>query len=55
MVDLAAFTNDIHGYLLSNGAVKPRMAGPTPAAKPAGQTRPAPAEPLRTPTTSDLR
>ena len=22
--DLAAFTNDVHGYLMSNGAVKPR-------------------------------
>ena len=27
MEDLAAFTNDLHGYLMSNGAVKPRMAG----------------------------
>ena len=26
MEDLAAFTNDLHGYLMSNGAVKPRMA-----------------------------
>jgi biopolymer transport protein ExbB len=25
--DLAAFTNDLHGYLMSNGAVKPVMAG----------------------------
>jgi biopolymer transport protein ExbB len=24
--DLAAFTNDVHGYLMSNGAVKPIMA-----------------------------
>jgi len=33
--DLAAFTNDIHGYLMSNGAVKPAMAtaGKTAAAK----------------------
>jgi biopolymer transport protein ExbB len=27
MEDLAAFTNDLHGYLMSNGAVKPRVAG----------------------------
>jgi biopolymer transport protein ExbB len=25
MEDLAAFTNDLHGYLMSNGAVKPRF------------------------------
>ncbi len=29
MEDLAAFTNDLHGYLMSNGSVKPRMAGTT--------------------------
>ncbi len=47
MEDLAAFTNDIHGYLMSNGAVKPKgMGGPakTAAARPAT----APAEPART-------
>ncbi|MBA3511391.1 MotA/TolQ/ExbB proton channel family protein [Sphingomonas sp.] len=27
MEDLAAFTNDLHGYLMSNGQVKPSMAG----------------------------
>jgi biopolymer transport protein ExbB len=27
MEDLAAFTNDLHGYLMSNGQVKPAMAG----------------------------
>jgi biopolymer transport protein ExbB len=27
MEDLAAFTNDLHGYLMSNGQVKPRMSG----------------------------
>jgi biopolymer transport protein ExbB len=27
MEDLAAFTNDLHGYLMSNGSVKPAMAG----------------------------
>src|SRR3989337_679139 len=41
MEDLAAFTNDLHGYLMSNGTVKPRMAGPASTAKPAAQTRPA--------------
>ena len=42
--DLAAFTNDLHGYLMSNGSVKPRMAGPAasggkPARKPARRPR----------------
>ncbi|MEO7411399.1 MAG: biopolymer transporter ExbD, partial [Sphingomicrobium sp.] len=27
--DLSAFTNDVHGYLASNGAVKPAMIGVT--------------------------
>ena len=31
MEDLAAFTNDLHGYLMSNGAVKPLMASAGPA------------------------
>ena len=40
MEDLAAFTNDVHGYLMSNGAVKPAMAAaPT---KPAQVAKPAP-------------
>jgi biopolymer transport protein ExbB len=48
MEDLAAFTNDIHGYIMSDGAVKPRMgpAPKTPAA--AGRPAAAPAEPVRT-------
>jgi len=47
MEDLAAFTNDIHGYIMSNGAVKPKMAsGPAPKAAPARAT--APSEPVRT-------
>jgi biopolymer transport protein ExbB len=48
MEDLAAFTNDIHGYIMSNGAVKPKMAsGPAPkTAAPARAT--APSEPVRT-------
>ena len=37
--DLAAFTNDIHGFIMSNGAVKPNLGGP---AKPAQVAKPAP-------------
>ena len=51
MEDLAAFTNDIHGYIMSNGAVKPRL-GPAPkqAAPARAATAPAQAgvEPVRT-------
>jgi len=49
--DLSAFTNDVHGYLASNGAVKPIMAGS--AVKGSAQTKSAAAptqrgsEPLR--------
>jgi biopolymer transport protein ExbB len=53
--DLAAFTNDLHGYLMSNGAVKPRMAGSTgPGVRSTAQTKSGAAptqpgsEPLRT-------
>jgi biopolymer transport protein ExbB len=31
MEDLGAFTNDVHGYLASAGAVKPTLSGPAPA------------------------
>ncbi|MET0905055.1 MAG: MotA/TolQ/ExbB proton channel family protein [Tardiphaga sp.] len=31
MEDLAAFTNDVHGYLMSGGAVKPHLGGPVKA------------------------
>jgi biopolymer transport protein ExbB len=50
MEDLAAFTNDLHGYLMSNGQVKPRMAaGPAAKGAPARATAPAqPGEPVRT-------
>jgi biopolymer transport protein ExbB len=54
MEDLAAFTNDLHGYLVSGGKVKPRMAGVTTDTRGAAQTRTAAAptqrgsEPLRT-------
>src|SRR5689334_3471575 len=55
MEDLAAFTNDIHGYMMSGGAVKPRMGGTTgPAVKSSASTKSAGAptqpgsEPLRT-------
>jgi biopolymer transport protein ExbB len=30
MEDLAAFTNDLHGYLMSEGRVKPRVGGAAP-------------------------
>jgi biopolymer transport protein ExbB len=57
MEDLAAFTNDLHGYLMSAGAVKPRIGGAAPAMKgTAPRTGTAPAqpgsEPVRTPTTA---
>jgi len=55
MEDLAAFTNDLHGYLMSGGAVKPTAVGVAGAgARPAAQTRTttAPNEPVRTPTTA---
>jgi len=51
MEDLAAFTNDLHGYLMSEGRVKPRMSG-APKADAARATTAAPGartqEPLRT-------
>jgi biopolymer transport protein ExbB len=41
MEDLAAFTNDIHGYMMSAGTVKPQFgAGPAK-----GTARPAPTQP----------
>jgi biopolymer transport protein ExbB len=55
MEDLAAFTNDLHGFLMSGGAVKPRLGGTTgPAVKSGSQTKSGGAptqpgsEPLRT-------
>ncbi len=50
MEDLAAFTNDLHGYLVSNGKVKPRMAGVAGGAqaKSSGAPPQRPSEPLRT-------
>ena len=54
MEDLAAFTNDLHGYLMSAGAVKPRLGGGGSGVKTAAQTRTgaptAGSEPVRTPT-----
>jgi biopolymer transport protein ExbB len=50
MEDLAAFTNDLHGYLMSEGRVKPRMGG-APKADAARTTAAGAArtqEPLRT-------
>ena len=48
MEDLAAFTNDLHGYLVSNGKVKPRMAGVGGATKSSGAPPQRASEPLRT-------
>ena len=54
MEDLAAFTNDLHGYLMSNGQVKPIMSGGKGDARATAPTRSAGAptqrgnEPLRT-------
>jgi biopolymer transport protein ExbB len=47
MEDLAAFTNDVHGYMMSAGAVKPRL-GPAPKAAPAAK----PAAPATKPVTT---
>src|SRR5881409_3054910 len=54
MEDLAAFTNDVHGYIMSAGNVKPRLGGAgTPASRGAAPARTtAPSEPVRTPTTA---
>src|ERR687894_848136 len=50
MEDLAAFTNDLHGYLMSNGAVKPRLGGASgPAATGSTQTSTAPTQPGQEP------
>jgi biopolymer transport protein ExbB len=47
--DLAAFTNDVHGYLMSNGAVKPAMAtaGKTTTTKTAAAPTQRGSEPVR--------
>lgn len=63
MEDLAAFTNDLHGYLMSAGAVKPQTSGGSgPGVRSTAQTRSGAAptqpgsEPLRTGrTTSDAQ
>jgi biopolymer transport protein ExbB len=55
MEDLAAFTNDLHGFLMSEGRVKPQLGGKAPA-KGSAQARTGAApvqpgsEPVRTPT-----
>jgi biopolymer transport protein ExbB len=51
MEDLAAFTNDIHGYIMSAGSVKPRFGASGAPAKGTAARTTAPAagsEPLRT-------
>src|SRR4029453_13444857 len=55
MEDLAAFTNDLHGYLMSNGAVKPNVGGPATKGTAQARTGAAPTTPgtdplRRTPT-----
>ena len=56
MEDLAAFTNDLHGYLMSGGNVKPRLVGTSgPSGRGGATTRTTgapsqPGEPVRTPT-----
>jgi len=48
MEDLGAFTNDVHGYLASGGAVKPVMGATAPAqARTATAPTPRGAEPVR--------
>jgi biopolymer transport protein ExbB len=46
MEDLAAFTNDLHGYIMSDGSVKPRFGSEKPASRPATAT--AGRQPVRT-------
>jgi len=56
MEDLAAFTNDLHGYLMSDGKVKPQMASPTAGTKSGAAPTQRSSDPLRTgatPTTAD--
>jgi biopolymer transport protein ExbB len=50
MEDLSAFTNDVHGYLASNGAVKPAMLTSAPKSQTKSAAAPTPrgSEPLRT-------
>ena len=52
MEDLAAFTNDLHGFLMSEGRVKPQFAKTTAATRGAATTAGGPAartqEPVRT-------
>jgi biopolymer transport protein ExbB len=54
MEDLAAFTNDLHGYLMSEGKVKPRLAGPAGGAETKSSAAPTQrgSEPLRTGSTA---
>jgi biopolymer transport protein ExbB len=49
MEDLGAFTNDVHGYLASAGAVKPSMGAAAPTAQTRTNAAPTPrgTEPVR--------
>src|SRR3954469_12532738 len=49
MEDLAAYTNDLHGYLMSAGAVKPQMAGPAVRSSAQTRTGSAPTQPASEP------
>jgi biopolymer transport protein ExbB len=56
MEDLAAFTNDLHGYLMSDGKVKPQMASAPAGTKGGAAPTQRANDPLRTgatPTTAD--
>jgi biopolymer transport protein ExbB len=48
MEDLAAYTNDLHGYLMSAGAVKPQTGAPSRPTRSAAAPAAAGTEPLRT-------
>ncbi|HXG99671.1 MAG TPA: MotA/TolQ/ExbB proton channel family protein [Sphingomicrobium sp.] len=50
--DLSAFTNDVHGYLASNGAVKPAMVTPVAQTKTGAAPTQRGSEPLRAGMTS---
>jgi biopolymer transport protein ExbB len=45
MEDLAAFTNDLHGYLMSGGAVKPNLGSPGVKGTAQARTGAAPTQP----------
>ncbi len=48
MEDLAAFTNDLHGYIMSGGSVKPRFGPEKPASSRGPSTTAGSRQPVRT-------